>query len=192
MTRPRIPLGFRVWCTATVKMNSDTRVRAILTGGKKNLINTAVVFFVFGKMEITKSFRRTLPHASAREGFASAGLNFHIASADPFRNGCFAEFAGLASQVRAGVLRRLFVWANLAGSFNHQQTVQAYMKHAKTEANLKKLIGGYRLRLLNSCGVGNFSAGVQSIIGFKTFGVGREFQWLSVFNPKSGLSSWGY
>ena len=28
---------------------------------------------------------------------ASAGLNFHIASAAPFRNGCFAEFAGLAS-----------------------------------------------------------------------------------------------
>ena len=53
--------------------------------------------FVFGKMEITKSFRRTLPHASGREGFASAGLNFHVASADPFRNGYFAEFGGLAS-----------------------------------------------------------------------------------------------
>ena len=26
-----------------------------------------------------------------------AGLNFHFASADPFRNGCFAEFAGFAS-----------------------------------------------------------------------------------------------
>ena len=52
---------------------------------------------VFGKMEITKSFRRTLRHASAREGFASARLNFHVASPDPFRNGCFAEFARLAS-----------------------------------------------------------------------------------------------
>ena len=48
-------------------------------------------------MEITKSFRRTLPLASVREGFASAGLNFHIASTDPLRNGCLAEFAGLAS-----------------------------------------------------------------------------------------------
>ena len=48
---------------------------------------------MFGKMEITKSLRRTLPHASAREGFASTGLNFHVASADPFRNG----YRGLAS-----------------------------------------------------------------------------------------------
>ena len=47
--------------------------------------------------EIAKSFRRTLPLVSAREGFASADPNFHIASADPFRNRCFAKFAGLAS-----------------------------------------------------------------------------------------------
>ena len=54
---------------------------------------------MFVKMEITKSFRKTLPHASAREGFASARLSFHVASADPFPNGCVAEFAGLACAI---------------------------------------------------------------------------------------------
>ena len=29
--------------------------------------------------------------------FRGPQLDFHIASADPFRNGCFAEFAGFAS-----------------------------------------------------------------------------------------------
>ena len=47
--------------------------------------------------EIRKPLPGTLRLASAREGLASAGLNFHIASAAPFRNGCFAEFAGFAS-----------------------------------------------------------------------------------------------
>ena len=49
---------------------------------------------VDGKKE---TLPQDLPHASAREGLASAGLNFHVASAAPFRNGCFTEFAGLAS-----------------------------------------------------------------------------------------------
>ena len=112
------------------------------------MINTAVVFFRVwenGNNEILPQD----PSACFRaRGFRFRGpqLSYRFRGSLPQR--CFAEFAGLASQVRAGVLRRLFVWANLAGSFNHQQTVQAYMKHAKTEANLKKLIGGYRLRLL--------------------------------------------
>ena len=49
------------------------------------------------RIEIRKPFRRTLPYAVAREGFTFMGLNFHIASADPFGNGCFAEFAGFSS-----------------------------------------------------------------------------------------------
>ena len=86
--------------------------------------------------EIRKPLPGTLRLASAREGLASAGLNFHIASAAPFRNGCFAEFAGLLPQVRAQVLRRRFVWAN---HFNRQQRMQAYIKRAKTQASTSEM-----------------------------------------------------
>ena len=52
------------------------------------------------RIEIRKPFRKTILQASTRDGFASAGVNLYIASVDPLRNGCFAEFVGFASVYR--------------------------------------------------------------------------------------------
>ena len=109
--------------------------------------------FVFVWMEIRKPFRRTL----ARDGLASPGLNFPIASAAPFRNDVSVSLRGLLPHVRAQVLRRLLAWTNHTHSFNHQQRSIIWNADARPltesvrrhkQAHLKRLLGGLWLRLL--------------------------------------------
>ena len=79
--------------------------------------------------------------SARRKPFRAGGFSFHWYIASPVfvRGGIFAESENVHPQVRAQVLRGLFVWANFAYSSKHYQSrnncnLDASL-HAKTQAH---------------------------------------------------------